>query len=283
MSTEPIYPNRPQNNGKSFAGLILLGVGAMLLLRQFDFFFFPGWIFSFPMLLIVIGLFQGAKNNFSKPWPFVLVFIGFVFLSRHIFPWFDLRDFFFPLAIIGIGFWLIVKRNKPKPWDKKKDQFGSTGFNEKEPVFTEADYVVKPEGETEPVAESAESTQSTQSAHSSYNIKGDDVLDIVSVFGGVKRTVLSKVFKGGEIVNVFGGAEVDFTRSDIQGPVIVEITQMFGGTKLLVPPHWQVVSDVSSVFAGVDDKRFGNPTQSPDKILYLKGISVFAGIDIRSF
>jgi len=283
MSTEPIYPNRPQNNGKSLAGLILLGVGAMLLLRQFDFFFFPRWIFSWPMLLIVIGLYQGAKHDFRKPGSFIMIIIGVIFLSGRIMPWFDLRDFTFPIIIIAIGFWLITKKGKQNPWDKKKDQFGSTGFNEKEPAFTEADYVVKPEGETEQTAESAQSAQATQSAYSSYNIKGDDVLDIVSVFGGVKRTVLSKVFKGGEIVNIFGGAEVDFTRSDIQGPVIVEITQLFGGTKLLVPPHWQVVSDVSSVFAGVDDKRFGNPTQSPDKILYLKGISVFAGIDIRSF
>ncbi|MVN90034.1 LiaF transmembrane domain-containing protein [Mucilaginibacter aquatilis] len=279
MNNEPSYHNQPRNNnGRPIAGLILLGVGAMLLLRQFDFFYFPGWIFSFPSLLIVIGLFQGAKDNFKKPWPFALILIGFVFLSRHILPWFDLRDFFFPLAIIGIGFWLIAKRKSPKPWDKKKDQ-----FFDKQPVFTEADYVVRPEGETatEPGTTEQEPSQQGQSAYS--YIKGDDVLDIVSVFGGVKRTVLSKAFKGGEIVNIFGGAEVDFTRADIQGPVVVEITQLFGGTKLLVPPHWQVVSDVSSVFAGVDDKRFGNATQSSDKILYLKGISVFAGIDIRSF
>lgn len=281
MSTEPIYPNRPQNNGKALAGLILLGVGAMLLLRQFDFFFFPGWIFSWPMLLIVIGLYQGTKSDFKKPSSFILIVIGVIFLSGRILPWFDLRDFAFPLIIIAIGFWLITKKGKQTPWDKKKDQ-----YFEKEQVFTEADYVVKPEGETEQSTEEGQQTQTNQSGQSSsynYNIKGDDVLDIVSVFGGVKRMVLSKAFKGGEIVNIFGGAEVDFTRADIQGPVIVEITQLFGGTKLLVPPHWQVVSDVSSVFAGVDDKRFGNATQSPDKILYLKGISVFAGIDVRSF
>ncbi|MDT3402747.1 LiaF transmembrane domain-containing protein [Mucilaginibacter terrae] len=278
MSTEPIYPKRPQNNGKALAGLILLGVGAMLLLRQFDFFFFPGWIFSFPMLLIVIGVFQGVKNDFKKPSSFILIVLGVLFLSGKIMPWFNARDFAFPVIIIAVGFWLITKKGKQNPWDKKKDQ-----YFDKEPVFTEADYVVKPEGEEAQPAGAEQSTQSETSSTYNYNIKGDDVLDIVSVFGGVKRMVLSKAFKGGEIVNIFGGAEVDFTRADIQGPVIVEITQLFGGTKLLVPPHWQVVSDVSSVFAGVDDKRFGNVAQSPDKILYLKGISVFAGIDIRSF
>ena len=87
---------------------------------------------------------------------------------------------------------------------------------------------------------------------------GDDYIDAVSVFGGVKKTILSKDFKGGDIVNIFGGAEMDLTQADINGRVILDITQIFGGTKIVVPSHWQVVSDIAAVFAGVDDKRLRN-------------------------
>jgi len=66
--------------------------------------------------------------------------------------------------------------------------------------------------------------------------------------------------------------------------VIIDITQVFGGTKIIVPSHWQVVSDLAAVFAGMDDKRIKNTAMpNSDKILVLKGVSIFAGIDIRSF
>jgi predicted membrane protein len=73
-------------------------------------------------------------------------------------------------------------------------------------------------------------------------------------------------------------------QADINGRVIVDITQIFGGVKIIVPSNWQVVSDVAAVFASVDDKRIKS-TASPnnDKLLVLKGVSIFAGIDIRSY
>ncbi|MFD2145517.1 hypothetical protein [Mucilaginibacter antarcticus] len=83
---------------------------------------------------------------------------------------------------------------------------------------------------------------------------------------------------------MFGGAELDFTQADINGRVYVDVTQIFGGTKIIVPAHWMVVSDISAVFAGVDDKRIRTNTPlDSNKVLVLKGISVFAGIDIRSY
>lgn len=272
MSIQPSYPHRPRNNGKVFAGLILLAVGSLLLLRQFDFFFFPNWIFSFPMLLIVIGVFTGIKHDFKKPTSFILILIGVIFLSGRLMPWFDLRSFIFPIIVIALGLWLIVRRNNQhQPWDKKVKGFESGGFTPGDATFVpEADYVVKPDGYTasEPTAAPID----------------DDYLDAVAVFGGVKRVIMSKDFKGGEIVNFCGGAEIDLTRADINGMVTIEITQVFGGTKLVVPPHWQVRSDMAAVFAGIDDKRFGNAgAQSADKVLVLKGTSIFAGVDVRSF
>ena len=106
----------------------------------------------------------------------------------------------------------------------------------------------------------------------------------VSIFGGVNKTILSKDFKGGDIVNIFGGAELDFTQADIDGRVYLDITQIFGGTKIIVPSNWQVVSDLAAVFASVDDKRIKSTASNVNgKILVLKGVSIFAGVDIRSY
>ena len=53
---------------------------------------------------------------------------------------------------------------------------------------------------------------------------------------------------------------------------------------MIVPSHWTVVSDVAAVFSGFDDKRVRTAVpQDPNKVLVLKGISIFAGVDIRSY
>ena len=98
------------------------------------------------------------------------------------------------------------------------------------------------------------------------------------------KNILSKDFQGGEVINIFGGTELNFTQADISGKVYIDVTQLFGGIKLIVPPHWQVTSDMAAIFAGIDDKRRpGMNALDPDKILVLKGTSIFAGVEIRSF
>lgn len=265
-------PNSPRN-GRVLAGMILLVVGAALLLRQLNFFFVPHWLFSWPMWLIFWGLFIGAKSHFQKPSSIILLALGVVFLFTENLHGSD--DVVWPLAIIAFGLWMILRRhgNYDKSWGRgyqnKWDWRYHTGpaNDPNNPPVADTTYTeVPPQGQT------------------GYPPRGDDYIDAVSVFGGVKKIILSKDFKGGEIVNIFGGAELDFTQADINGTIIIDITQIFGGVKIIVPANWQVVSDIAAVFASVDDKRIKS-TAPPNgnKILMLKGVSIFAGIDIRSF
>jgi hypothetical protein len=81
-----------------------------------------------------------------------------------------------------------------------------------------------------------------------------------------------------------GGAEYNLSQADITGPVSIEIIQVFGGTKLVVPPHWEIRTEAVAVFAGIEDKRPAQPgTFDPSKVLILKGTTVFGGIEIRSY
>jgi hypothetical protein len=70
--------------------------------------------------------------------------------------------------------------------------------------------------------------------------------------------------------------------------VVLDLTQIFGGTKLIVPHHWKVQSkDLVAVFGGVEDKRpmlgSTSPTDENSKVLVLKGTCIFGGIDIKSY
>ncbi|MDB5136266.1 MAG: hypothetical protein JWP37_2869 [Mucilaginibacter sp.] len=273
MSDNIDLQNKPRSN-KAIAGVILLVVGAILLLDQLSIFAFPFWLFRWPMILIVIGLYSGAKHNFRNSGWFIMVLVGMVFLLNDAFPGYKVDHITWPVMIIVFGLWMILRRNHnfdsktwKKDWDKNKWDWRTPQPNQPAPDPNN----IPPDTNKD----------FTGGAPHSY---GDDYLDAVSVFGGVKKTILAKDFKGGDIVNIFGGAELDMTQADINGRVVIDITQIFGGTKIVVPSNWQVVSDIAAVFASVDDKRMRS-TANPnaDKILVLKGVSIFAGIDIRSY
>ena len=112
----------------------------------------------------------------------------------------------------------------------------------------------------------------------------ENAIDSVSIFGGTKKNIISKEFKGGYVTNIFGGADINLMQADIQGTAMIDITQVFGGIKLIVPAHWNIKSEIVCVFGGIDDKRLLTK-EAPDasKVLILKGNCVFGGIDIKSY
>src|SRR4051812_15433454 len=115
MSIEPIYPNKP-GNGKAFAGLILLAIGAVLLLQQITWFFIPDWLISAPTFFIVLGLYIGAKSNFKKPLPIIVIVIATLFLLDDIFPRLDFSRATWPVMLIGFGMWMVLGRRSK--WNK---------------------------------------------------------------------------------------------------------------------------------------------------------------------
>ncbi|AYL94023.1 LiaF transmembrane domain-containing protein [Mucilaginibacter celer] len=277
--------HKDPNKGKAVAGIILLAVGGILLLQQFRIFFIPDHISLWPVWLIFWGVYIGSKHNYKKASWILLVGLGTIFLITENIP--HSGRIVGPLAVIGFGMWLILRRNKhfdPQAW---KNEFKTNDWDKwgkKEAYrFDETgnvDYTVKDEGDVPPADDPY--AQKQQQYNSKYS--GDDYIDTVSIFGGVNKTILSKNFRGGDIVNIFGGAELDFTQADINGRVIIDITQIFGGTKIIVPSNWQVVSDLAAVFASVDDKRIRSTASvGSEKVLVLKGVSIFAGVDIRSY
>ncbi|GAB3006516.1 DUF5668 domain-containing protein [Niabella terrae] len=112
---------------------------------------------------------------------------------------------------------------------------------------------------------------------------GQDYIDTTSIFGGTKKKVYSKNFKGGDMTNIFGGSSIDLTQADIQGTAVLDVTALFGGSTLIVPSHWNVISEAVAILGEVKDKRVLRNNPENDKVLMIKGTVVFGGIDIKSF
>jgi predicted membrane protein len=116
-------------------------------------------------------------------------------------------------------------------------------------------------------------------------ITDEDYLESTCILGGVKKNVISKDFKGGNLLNIFGGVEIDLSQSDINGTVVLDITQIFGGTKLIIPSHWEIKTEITTILGGVEDKRknLSSLNIAEGKTIVIKGTSILAGIDIKSF
>lgn len=107
-----------------------------------------------------------------------------------------------------------------------------------------------------------------------------DYLSTSTVFGEVRKTIISKNFKGGEVTNVFGETILDFTNAEISGRVMLDISLAFGEVNIIVPSNWRVESDLSQFLATTRDKRAASNLSDGDKILLLVGNSVFGAVQV---
>lgn len=242
---------------------MVITVGFGLLLRQLDVVFFPHWVFSWPMILIVVGVAIGAKQNFTGGGWLIMVLVGTFFLLDKVtsYHW-HLYKYGLPVGIIIIGLFIlfrsVMRSSDPdkNPWRQSRRD-GQQGTND--PAYGSGDQ---------------------------SRLSGDEFFDITNFFGGTKKRVFSKDFKGGDIVNVFGGTDLDFTQADIKdgNVVTLDITQIFGGVKLVVPANWTIQSEMVAILAGFEDKRLNvQTTDGARKILRLDGTCILGGVEIKSY
>ena len=110
-------------------------------------------------------------------------------------------------------------------------------------------------------------------------------IEEVNIFGGNKHNVNAPLFKGGKIINIFGGSHIDLTKTNLEeGKNTLEIVCVFGGVELIIPSDWIVHIEVASVLGGFGDKRAAiNSSTQGNKELYIKGVVVFGGGEIKSY
>jgi hypothetical protein len=101
-------------NSKTVAGIIILGLGVLFLLKGINFILFQHWLLSWPMFLIAFAIFTGSKHNFRKNNWLVLLAVGFAFLLPNIIPSLSYA-MLWPLPMIAIGLFMVFRRNQY--WD----------------------------------------------------------------------------------------------------------------------------------------------------------------------
>lgn len=232
----------------AFGCLLML---AGLLLFAFNFNYFPQEhfhiVFSFPTLLMAFG-FMNMFDRKSVFFGIIIFIIGVVaFIPKVTGIYYDFSMVFWPLVLIGFGLLILLK--KLFPFHKKDD----CCFNHK--------YKYKEN-------------------------KGPGIIDDVNIFSGNDHRFTDSEFRGGSITNIFGGGEIDFSRSELaEGKNYLDITCIFGGTTIIVPANWKISIQVNAILGAFEDKRYYidvNNQDSSANELIITGTVVFGGGELKS-
>jgi predicted membrane protein len=106
-----------------------------------------------------------------------------------------------------------------------------------------------------------------------------------SVFSGVKRKIDSQDFKGGDIVAVFGGVNIDLRNAAIAGErAVIDLNLLFGGVDIRVPENWNVVMKGVAIFGAFEDKTTHPKADANVKTpeLVITGAAMFAGVNAKN-
>ncbi|MBL7933869.1 MAG: hypothetical protein JNL60_18340 [Bacteroidia bacterium] len=270
---------KAQRRGKIMGGLLIVAIGALFLGRELGY-EIPVWIFTWKVLLIGIGLVIAIKHKFLHPAWIVLVAVGGVFLITDLYPEMNIKPILWPILIIVVGLIIIFKpryghrdrmhyrRHWHNKWHQHHGRKHHEAYQRLQEKFEEKAYKDAYRNFEERVEPSKE-----------------DVIESIVFMAGVKKNILSKNFKGGDVTSIFGGTELNLSQADFEGSINLEVTQVFGGTKLIVPANWEIKSELVTVFGSVEDKRALQPTieTEPRKVLVLTGTTVLGGIEIRNY
>jgi len=264
-------PHRRTNT--ILAGLLIILAGALKIYFNLSY-GEPGVlqniIFSWPMLLVVISLF----NFIRKEWlgGTFLLLLGLVFLAPRLQLLFDLHSIWFTLlssrmviciAAICFGIAIIISallggtaNHASKRWERREQ------------------YI-------ETKSRKADFENDHSQAH--MGIDSSEKVDYRFIFSGAEQYFVEPVFPGGNIKCVFGGMTLDLTHTNLApGNTYLNIEGTFGGVQLKVPSDWQIEIRSHCVMGGfVDDRHFIATEPIADRKLIINAHCVFGGGNIE--
>jgi len=276
-NTKIFYHERRRNSSRRtntiLAGLLI--ILAALLKIYFNLNYMEGGvlqsiIFSWPMLLVVIAIF----NYTMKEWigGTFLLMLGLIFLAPRLQLLFSMSSIWFTLlssrmiiciAAICFGIAIIISallggtaNHASKRWERHEQYLDTKSKT--------ADF-------------------ESEHAQAHVGVDSNEKVDYRFIFSGAEQYYVEPVFPGGNIKCVFGGMTLDLTHTNLApGNTYLNIEGTFGGVQLKVPAEWQVEIRSHCVLGGfVDDRHFIAANPMADRKLIINAHCVFGGGNIE--
>lgn len=254
---------KSHRRAKITAGILVILYGTLFLLSEIGY-KIDHWVFTPGSFMIAVALIVIAKHKFRAIFAYILLIVGKLLVLHEIFPEHIHLNYIWPVLIILFGLGLLFGRKKPG----FKERNEHNRFRHRNQYWERQRQYMRGFSDLDDVSQ-------------------DDFIDAVSIFGGVKKNVVSKQFRGADIVTIFGGNEINLSQADFSGQIVMDVTNILGGTTLTIPNDWQIKSEVVTILGGIEDKRPVGPTVNDEtekpKVILLRGTCLLGGIEINSF
>jgi hypothetical protein len=104
---------------------------------------------------------------------------------------------------------------------------------------------------------------------------------VVAVLSSRSVAVTSRVFSAASVFAFMGSCKLDLTGAEMgEGRAVVDATAIWGGIVVLVPPDWEVLSEVVPVMGGFEMKAASST--APRRQLLVRGTALMGGIEVKN-
>jgi len=114
----------------------------------------------------------------------------------------------------------------------------------------------------------------------------NEVIKLVAFMGGSELNYSSQALKGGEVIAIWGGYQIDFTNADMQEDSMeLNLYCIMGGVEVKVPPNWDVEKrGAVCIMGGFSNKTkcIAEELELPRKTLIVKGLALMGGGEIKN-
>lgn len=254
--------NRPRRlRGLGF-GILLIVIGAVLLGINFGYIpvAYRGIIFSWPALIVLVGIIQMFRR-YQILWGAVTVVFGGFFLIPRIIRAFpdafpgvgeNFAAAYWPFLIILFGI-VVILRKYVFPMNSWSKEYGGKYHHHHHYHY--------------------DSAEKKTGARQGFEKN--------SIFAGGEHIILDPEFTGGEVNSIFGGMTLDLRRTSLpEGETFLDVNAVFGGVTLYIPSDWYVETHIDAIFGGFEDKRLVQEPLDRSRKLVLTGACVFGGGEI---
>jgi predicted membrane protein len=272
---------------KIIAGGILILLGVLFMLDNFGV-VDAGDLFDYwPLILVGIGLAKlvQSRGSSDRAAGVVLLVLGLIFQGNQLDFWaFKIRNVW-PLLLVVAGGALIWQSSLRR---KRLQELGLPDNPGERALLGARAGLEATRGLREPVAmglrEDAEESGARSAGADSRGRGPGARLDEFAMLGGGDRVVSSKDFRGGEVVAIMGGFEIDLRGADIAGDTAtIDVFTLWGGVDFKIPEDWEVVvrgTPIMGVFT--NSARPAKETGEARKRLVITGLAIMGGVEIKN-
>jgi len=235
-----------QNKAKSIAlGIAIISFGMIYLLYQLNYISKESWelIFNWSFLVVIIGVIQLFSPRTFK-FGLLLILIGIaMFIPNVLHINVNSHKIIWPVIVIFIGLLVLYKSIF-----KRNTKNVTPSYSEIKTITDNENYI-----------------------------------EDTAIFGGIKKSIQSDQFKGGSIIAILGGVEIDFSKSKLApGENIINLTCFLGGVSIKAPAHWNIKIKATTILGGFTDERILIESETDNSsTLIINGLAFLGGGELK--